>query len=327
MKKIYCLLILTACIIYSSCREEYKEELYRHYISFKAPLNYWGVTRINVRYKREGKVTYELPLIVSGSTANNKNIEVHVGIDSDTLRVLNYEQFQDRKDLHYREMDASFFSFPETVPIPSGENSSVMPIDFSLESIDLSDKWILPLTILDHASYNYVAHPRKHYRKALLYVEPFNDYSGIYSGTGLKIYFKGYENEAAIVRSEIPSYVADENSIFFYAGTVDENNIERKKYKIYANFDKTGNIVTLSADNPEIDFRVNKTPTYKIQETMDEVRPYLLHRYITINNIDYQYSDYTTVPGTAISYTVKGSLMMERKINTQIPDEDQAIEW
>ena len=101
MKKIYCLLILTACIIYSSCREEYKEELYRHYVSFKAPLNYWGVTRINVRYKREGKVTYELPLIVSGSTANNKNIEVHVGIDSDTLRVLNYEQFQDRKDLHY----------------------------------------------------------------------------------------------------------------------------------------------------------------------------------------------------------------------------------
>lgn len=28
-----------------------------------------------------------------------------------------------------------------------------------------------------------------------------------------------------------------------------------------------------------------------------------------------------------LEYVVKGSLTMERKINTQIPDEDQAIEW
>ena len=28
-----------------------------------------------------------------------------------------------------------------------------------------------------------------------------------------------------------------------------------------------------------------------------------------------------------IEYVVKGSLTMERKVNTQIPDEDQAIEW
>ena len=62
-------------------------------------------------------------------------------------------------------------------------------------------------------------------------------------------------------------------------------------------------------------------------EKMDEVRPYLLHRYLTINNIDYQFTDYTMVPSKSIIYKVSGSLILERRLNTQIPDEDQAIEW
>lgn len=60
---------------------------------------------------------------------------------------------------------------------------------------------------------------------------------------------------------------------------------------------------------------------------MDATRPYLKHRYVIINNIDYYYSDYTAVAGTSVRYHVKGTLTLSRKINTQIPDEDQAIEW
>jgi len=60
---------------------------------------------------------------------------------------------------------------------------------------------------------------------------------------------------------------------------------------------------------------------------MDPLRPYLMHRFITINNIDYEYTDYTMVPNVDINYVVNGSLILERKLNTQIPDEDQAIEW
>ena len=46
-----------------------------------------------------------------------------------------------------------------------------------------------------------------------------------------------------------------------------------------------------------------------------------------LNNLEYEFTDYTSVPGYPLEYVVKGSLTMERKINTQIPDEDQAIEW
>ena len=137
---------------------------------------------------------------------------------------------------------------------------------------------------------------------------------------------EGYEDETPIVNSEIKSYVVDENTIFFYAGNIDEDRQDRRNYKIYASFDGNGG-VTFSADNPEIEFQVNKSASYTITEQMDDIRPYLLHRYLTINNIDYQFSDYTMVPNVDINYKVSGSLILERQLNTQIPDEDQQIEW
>ena len=114
MKKIYFILfIIVAFFSFSSCNDEWKEEQYSHYVSFKAPLNDKGVTQINVRYKAEGKVTYQLPLIVSGSTTNNSNLTVHVAFDPDTLQTLNYERFQNRTDFYYKELESRFYSMPE----------------------------------------------------------------------------------------------------------------------------------------------------------------------------------------------------------------------
>ncbi|MDR1881528.1 MAG: DUF4973 domain-containing protein [Prevotella sp.] len=327
MKKIYGLLSLLAVLVLcSSCNDEWKDEQYGHYVSFKAPIGSGGVTPIYVRYKANEKMTYQLPLIVSGSTTNDKNMTVHVAVDPDTLAVLNYERFQDREDFYYQELESKYFTIPETVGIKAGENTSLMEIDFTLKDIDLVDKWVLPLTILDDPSYNYVANPRKHYKKALLRVLPFNDYSGVYGGTALKVHMWGDESQTPIVKSEIPSYVVDENTIFFYAGNIDEERIDRRNYKIYAFFNDNGG-VTFTSENPDMKFTVNRDASYVVKEIMDDVRPYLLHRYVTINNIDYEYTDYTMVPNVEINYKVSGSLTIERKINTQIPDVDQAIEW
>lgn len=319
--------ILTAFIFCSACNDEWKEEQYKHYVSFKAPINDQGVTRIYIRYNSKGEVAYQLPLIVSGSTPNNKDMTVRVAVDSDTLNSLNLERFQSRTDLYYKELESHFFSIPESVKISAGEISSEMNINFTLKDIDLADKWLLPITILEDNSNNYIPNPRKNYKKALLRIMPFNDYSGYYSGTALKFYLKGYETESAIVKNDIPTYVVDENTIFFYAGMIGEDDFYRKNYKINVHFDRESNVVTFSPNDPKINFEANGTATYKVDEFMDEVRSYLLHRYITINNIDYTFTDYTTAPGNNISFTVRGSMIMERKINTQIPDEDQAIEW
>ena len=328
MKKRYSLLFLLAALVWcSSCNDEWKDEQFEHYVSFKAPLDDDGVTQIHVRYKPDGVVTYQLPLIVSGSTTNNSNMTVHVAVDTDTLQTLNYQRFQSREDLYYLDLDSKYFTMSDTVHIHAGENTSVLNINLTLGDIDLVDKWLLPLTIVNDPSYDYVANPRKNYSKALLRVMPFNDYSGTYSGTALKTFLKGYENDAAIVRSEIPVYVVNDSTVFFYAGTVDENRTDRRNYKIYASFDNRTKRVILTAEDPNINFQVNSTPVFVVEETMDATLPYLLHRYVTISQIDYNFTDYTTVPGATIDYTVRGSMILERKINTQIPDEDQAIEW
>lgn len=320
------MLLLALTLIFGSCNDEWTDEQFENYVSFKAPITNEGVTDIYVRYKGNEITTFQQPLIVSGSTTNGLNRTVHIAVDSDTLEVLNYERFQNREDFYYEELGSQYYTFPPTVEIEAGENTSLLNIDFTLKDIDMVEKWVLPLSIEDDPSYNYVANQRKHYRKALLRIHPFNDYSGTYSGTALKTAMEGYENETPIVKAEIRSYVVDENTIFFYAGNIDEERQDRHNYKVYATFDDNGG-VTFSTDNPEMNFQVNKDASYTITEQMDEIRPYLLHRYLTINNIDYQFSDYTMVPNVEINYLVSGSLILERKLNTQIPDEDQAIEW
>ncbi|SEM68809.1 protein of unknown function [bacterium A37T11] len=315
--------LMISCI---SCNDEWKNEQFKNYVSFKAPLENEGITNIYIRYHGDKKTVFQQPLIVSGSATNEKSMTVHLAVDPDTLNVLNYERYQNREDYYYIALKSEYFSIPTTVTINAGENTALMNIDFTMKDIDLVNKWVLPLTILDDPSYDYLANPRKNYRKALLRINPFNDYSGTYSGTALKTSMKGYENETPIVKDEIRSYVVDENTIFFYAGNIDEERQDRRNYKIYATFNKTGG-VTFRADNPTIKFQVNKDASYTVNEQMDAVRPYLLHRYITINNIEYNYTDYTMVPGVGIDYIVSGSLILERQLNTQIPDEDQSIEW
>ncbi|MDQ1148249.1 DUF4973 domain-containing protein [Sphingobacterium zeae] len=317
------LMVLFAC---NACNDEWKEEQFEHYVSFKAPLESEGVANIYVRYKDRQKTTFLQPLEVSGSTTNDGNLEVRVGVDADTLGILNYQRFQTRQDFYYKQLDNGYFSIPQTVNIKSGENTALMAIDFSLKGIDMAEKWVLPLTILEDPAAKYKINPRKHYKKALLRVNPFNNYSGTYSGTALKVVMDGHESETPIVKSQIRSYVVDENTIFFYAGNIDEDRKDRKNYKVFATFNETGG-VTFRAENPNMKFAVKKDASYTISEQMDAVRPYLLHRYITLNNVDYEFTDYTLVSTTAIKFKVSGSLILERQLNTQIPDEDQSIEW
>ena len=169
----------------------------------------------------------------------------------------------------------------------------------------------------------------------LIYVKKrstlFTKNSGQYSATAYKVYFKGNEKEA-IVPEYHTSYVIDDKTIFFYAGLIDIDRLDRKYYKIKFEFteekiDLQTRKLKISSDNEDINLVVKGQPSYTVEEEMDATRPYLKHIYVTINNLEYEFTDYTSVPGYPLEYVVKGSLTMERKINTQIPDEDQAIEW
>ena len=342
MKKIFILFIpvFVAMLITTSCNDEWTDEQYDHYVAFRSPLDSKGVTNVYVPFSRkdsngnfligEGRSNYELPLVVSGSTVNQQSITVHVAHDPDTLSILNIARFQSRTDLFYQDMGVgSYSSFPETVNIASGEDVGLLNVSFDFRGIDMAQKWVLPLTIVDNPSYGYLPHPRKNYAKAILRIMPFNDFSGDYSGTALLNYINGNEGDGSIVSNTVTGYVVNDNTIFFYAGTIDEDRTDRSNYKVYAEFigSDTGGTIRFYAENSDLNFVNNKEASYRIIEEMDATRPYLMRRYVIINNIDYVYDDYTSVPGSSITYSVKGSLTLQRNINTQIPDEDQAIEW
>ncbi|MDE6162421.1 MAG: DUF4361 domain-containing protein, partial [Bacteroides sp.] len=128
----------------------------------------------------------------------------------------------------------------------------------------------------------------------------------------------------------------DENSVFFYAGTVWEEDVNRSKYKVIVTFnpgttDESGTVsgtLTLRPGDAanEMNLQSSGACTYEIRSNMDPVQPYLKHYYVTMQ-MQYNYTDFTSDPSNPIVFNARGSLVLERKINTLIPDQDQAIQW
>ena len=333
MKTIYHYLIaLTAILIYSSCNNEWENELYKNAISFAQN----GLQDVHVRYKTDGKVTYRLPIVVSGSRENEKDYLVKVAVDKDTLNTMNFERYRYRDDLYFKYLDEQFWSAPKEVAILAGQNTANLDIDFTLSGINMSQHWVLPLTIVDDPSYE--ANHRKHYRKALLNIIPFNDYSGKYGATAGLVYnkaFGGLNDKNPQNMANRTCYVVDENSVFFYAGLTEEELQNRELYKINATFtmndyeDEDGSIsgyVVLSAPNADkIGFK-QISGTVNIKKEMDAVILDLEHKYIKLA-LEYEYTYLIPNSSAKIDYIFKGNMTMERKRYMNIPDEDQAIIW
>lgn len=341
MKKLHTYIMLLAIVSLStSCNDEWEDEQYKQYISFKAPISAEGdgVTTIYVKYDGSGKRTYKLPIIVSGSTMNDQDRDVHLAVDNDTLNILNIRRFSlHRPELWYTQLEEDKYKFPETVHIPAGSCVEQLNIDFDLKNIDMVEKWVLPLTIVDDPSYNYKSHPRKNYAKALLRVVPFNDYSGSYTASTMKVYTyyaNGKLDTNARTTSSRTGYVIDENTIFFYAGLISEDLDKevRRMYKVKVRFNEDGTL-DMEPDDPEnkMKFELIGTPTYSRTSIEDATRPYLEHRYVQIMfEYDFWDSTYGGIDNTdvlPIKYKVEGSMTLQRNINTQIPDEDQQMEW
>jgi hypothetical protein len=158
----------------------------------------------------------------------------------------------------------------------------------------------------------------------LLRVYPFTDYSGTYQSTNMSVYFRGSTKNALVVNTR-QAYVVNDKTVFFYAGTVSEDDVNRYLYKVFVTFNEDGTLTVKAADD-RIQFKLNEEPTYTVDSNMDAKLPYLEYRYVKMN-LNYSYDDVTSVPGTAIGYDVRGNMTMVRRINTQIPDQDQAIQW
>lgn len=340
---IYTYLMAVTALFMSACNDKWDEEQYEQYVSFKAPTDNSTVTRIRVKYKNDA-INYKLPLLVSGTTMNSRELDVNIGVDSDTLRIYNSEHFGDREDQYYKELNPSRYLFNSVTTIPAGEVSALVNLQLDFRGLDLSDNWMLPLVVKDDPSFNYKSNPRLGYNNALLWFTPFNDYSGNYGTSALTVRVKGNENQKLYLSGR-NTYVVDENAIFFYAGAVNENREDRKFFKIKATFVETpgyepktnesgvttimeGTIQLEAMSNTQgMNFSTMGTPTYVVTEKMELERPAMKQRLTTIKGLDYIFTDPKELSGTQVTYTVKGSMTLQRNINTTIDDEELAIEW
>ena len=149
MKNIYYLFLgLMTILGVAACNNEWEDEQYLLQASFKANVTDQGVTTTYVGFNSGGVVKYNLPILMSGSTVNTQNRTIHIGLDPDTLAVLNEEQYGHREELYFRQLPSQYYNMPETVEMLAGESLAVLPVEFTLdESLDQSDKWVLPLQI------------------------------------------------------------------------------------------------------------------------------------------------------------------------------------
>lgn len=324
MKKyITCFILLGTLLLGGACNDEWKDEIYRKDIGLKAEVNSEGVTNVYLPYKVNGEVTYQLPVVVGGSEMNGSDLNIRIAVDPDTLPDLNEARWKQREDLYYQLLEDQFYELlSPTCHIEAGACVGLYDVKFKFSGLNLVEKWVLPLTIVDDPSYkpNY----RKNYRKALLRVMPYNDYSGAYAATNMNVYIAN--NTSPMTADKRTLYVVSENQCFFYAGVISEELIQREKYKVILTFNEDGTINAKAADpNNEMNFRIQGEATYKTSVTEDATLPYLEHHYTTIY-MKYTYDDVTTYDDYAISFRAEGNLLMERKINTLVPEQDQ-IQW
>jgi hypothetical protein len=326
-------LLITFIVVYTfhSCNNEWKDEQYEKYVSFVR--SGYTETYLNTNTP-DGIVHYKIPIEVSGSTANDRNVTVEVALDTDTLDAHNITEFFTRTDLYFRLLDEQHYTFPNgtTIVIPAGKEVGHLDVDFRIGDLDLVEKYILPLKIT--ATSEYIISPKKHYKRTLMRIIPFNYFSGTYSAAAASVTAEGNSEQTSMATREM-RYVSD-STVFFYAGLCEEDARDRATYKVRTTINPD-HTITFTADNPNIEFtpileemdkgKLTKRCVWTLDEKMDALQPYLSIRTLTMD-IKYTYLDISN-PYYKVKYTVKGYYTLERRRNTQIPEEDQQeiFEW
>lgn len=319
MKHLYYLIGLFLFIAISACNKEWEDELFTKYVAFGKN----GVVQVYVKYKEEGgNIPVKIPVVLSGSTTNDKDVNITIALDKDTLTNLNFDRFRLREDLYFKELPSDYYSLKSFMTtIPKGENTGYVTLNLTLDGIDLVNKYILPLQIVSTSVYSPSV--LKYYKKSLISIIPFNDYSGRYSVAGaVWDRTKNENSQTALTTPYRNAWVVNEKAIFFYAGVTEEEAVDRAAYKISATFNQDST-VTLTSSNPAINFAQQKG-TYTVSKRMDEVQPYLEKIYTTVY-LEYHFDDITN-PAFPLKYRFAGSMVLEKVKNTQIPEEEQQVQ-
>lgn len=267
--------------LFYACNDRLPEEQFQKLVLLTK--NGWIEQNIDIS-DSTGVIKLPIAGSISGTSTNQKNIELLLDYDTDTLNGYNFLKFRNQSDLYYNVVPDEALSFDSNkISIEKGKDMGIANLLVDLDKItDKYSDYVIPIQIKSTSGY-LLANPQ--YSKALYHIQLKNKYSGNYSGEITVFKTKGSaevnDETQKISVSNKALYATTDTTCYFYAGQMDRNKADRTKFIVNVTFHKDGT-VTLDCPNSALNF-VAESASVSVRKVDNE------------NNMRYQNMIYTLI--------------------------------
>lgn len=300
------LLLLTVLTV--ACNDSLEDELF-HKFSY-ITRNGWQDYNLKVA----GDNTAVLPIYfgVNGTSPNEKEIVIQIGVDPDTLVGYNREKFKNQQDLYYKILPESCYSFDaDSYTIPQGELKAKGSVRIDLNKIrevgSLYNDYVLPIQMISSSGESMGA--RKH-TTVLAHINYINDFSGNYVGKGV-VRQKGTSYSTEVTTS--PLYAINSETCYLFVGEKNRSNAtDYLHYVIEIIKDEAGNVTARAGENTEgLNFKLDNVRLTRVYEMNYNDSRY--YSEVTTLEISYDYVD-STNPLETLEMSYTGSFSMSKDV-------------
>jgi len=323
--RIFCGLVPALLILFTttSCSDDLNYELFTKY-TYLLKNGWQGNLAMNLT--EQNTVNLNVPFGVNGSTGNNKDINVTLAVDPDTLKDYNFDKNKNDSAAYYTILPADCYQFDKTsYVIPAGQLNAAATVTVDMTNLatnySIYDQYVLPIKIA--SSDGEVVGPSK-YSRALYLINLVNNWSGSYSGTGTltAIYKKkiGSRYQNITYTGEVSGkqvYAISNKECYMYAGSYERDTKHHSEFVVKMTMNADSTITMESPTNPNFQpIEAN----YKFKFTQNSTDSRKLNR-MTVFHTHYKYVDVYTDPEITEPYEYEGTLSRNDVVyKTDYPD-------
>ncbi|MDL2257014.1 DUF4361 domain-containing protein [Bacteroidales bacterium OttesenSCG-928-I14] len=283
MKKIIYIVSVLLITFMSACDELPDEQFDK-----KVNLIKNGWVDMNLEILADNIIEIPVNISVSGTSKNEKTVEVVLDTISKLLSDYNFEKYRNETELYYNLVPAEALSFSKDVVIPAGEEqvNTIVKVDLNKLTNRYGD-YVLPIGIKSTSEYSV---GNSNYSTGLYHIVLTNRFSGNY-GADIAV-MKLRPNGASILTDKTSVankslYAISNNECFFYAGQYNRNSLGRDKFIVKLKIDNEE--ISLSGVNPDLGLEITALDSIpKVSYTIERNRED--NRYVTLTTkIDLSY--------------------------------------
>jgi hypothetical protein len=311
--RIFCGLVPALLILFTttSCSDDLNYELFTKY-TYLLKNGWQGDIAMNLT--EQNTVNVNVAFGVNGTTSNNKDVNVTLAVDPDTLRDYNFDKNKNDSAAYYTILPADCYQFDKTsYTIPAGQLNAAATVTVDMTKLannySIYDQYVLPIKIA--SSDGEVVGPSK-YSRALYLINLVNSWSGAYSGTGtLKAIYKkkiGSRYQDITYTGEVSGkrlYAVSNKECYMYAGSYERNTKHHAEFVVRMTMNADSTITMTSPVDADKFQPISAYYTFKFTQNSTDSRK--LNR-MTVLYTHYKYIDTYTDPDITEPYEYEGTL-------------------